>query len=371
MATKIELSKVVRPCVRNIKPYVAGKSPKSSGSRRVKLASNENRLGSSGLALEAVSRALKNGLYEYSDSHQNFLKEATLAFWKKHGVNLLPEQLVFGDGSGEVLSLIFNTLVNENESVIFPEKSFILYALQAGIRNARVIESARNGFVIDTNSLVRDAIRYNAKLVILANPDNPTSSFIHRDKIREMMEKMPAATMVLLDEAYIHFAGLENSALGFIEDFPNLIIIHTFSKAYGLAALRVGYGVMHGEIAAEIEKIRLPFNLGVLQQEGAAAALSDDVFLNHTLNHNKQASLWLQKQLSSLGYSVAVEPFANFLFVDLGENSQRVYSGLEASGITIRNLESFGFGARFARITIGSDTDNEYLIETLKKYNKR
>ena len=371
MAETLTLSALIRPCVRAIKPYVAGKSPQAAQGRRVKLASNENRLGSSPLAIEAVSKALKNGLSEYNDSHQSALKDAVVNFWKKNGVNFSNDRLVFGDGSGEVLSLLLNTLVNENETVVFPEKSFILYSLQSGIRNARIIESPRKGFNIDCDALTADALSHHAKLVILANPDNPTSGFISKAGIRDMMTKIPESTIVLLDEAYIHFAGIENSALDLIDTFPNLIITHTFSKAYGLAALRVGYAVAHTDIATEAEKIRLPFNLGLLQQEGAIAALKDDDFLDKTLKHNQKASKRLQQELENLGFHIPVRPFGNFLFVDLGEKFAQCYNVLESAGITVRNLESFGFGSRFARITVGTDEDNEYLLAILKKHYER
>lgn len=368
----IKILSSVRSEIRGLKDYAAGKKPKASSSgRRIKLASNENPFGSSKLAMQAIRKAAEEDLNIYPDSKMKELRKALVEFWGARKVALSENQFLFGDGSGEILNMLIAAFCGEGDTVVIPEKSFSLYSLLSIPKGAEVNEVPRaEGYVTDLDAMLDYAQKNSAKMILFANPDNPTSTFIRLEEIRDFMKKVPEDTAVVLDEAYIHFIGLENSALFILEEFPNLIIMHTFSKAYGLAALRVGYGVMHPEIEKMMEKIRLPFNLGIYQQVGATAALQDDEFLEMTVSENRKGLDFLTLKFDEMGLSFPY-PFGNFVMVDLGEDFARVYAGLEEAGISVRNLQSFGYGARFARITSGTSEENEYLTETLEKIYRR
>ncbi len=364
----MDVLKSVRKNILDITPYVAGKKPASVGGRQVKLASNENAWGSSPRAIQAISEALAQGLNQYPDAHQEDLRQATVDYWSRQSVSLHKNQLLFGDGSGEVLSLIMDTFLSPGDTLAIPDKSFILYTLLASRQDACIVRSARHtDFSIDLDALARTAQESKARLVVLANPDNPVSTFIDPDSLRAFVDRIDPQTVIVLDEAYIHFAGLENSALHWCHDYPNVVVCHTFSKAYGLAALRVGYAVMHEALAVNCDKIRLPFNLGILQQAGAIAALQDDAFLDQTLAGTVAGRERLVRELPGLGIAIPVQPRANFILADLGERASQIYQGLNARGISIRNLDSFGYGERYARITIGRAEEMDYFLEVLKE----
>lgn len=361
----MDIRSAVRANIRTIAPYVAGTRPPVYQGRSIKLASNENAWGSSPLAMQAIREALDHGLQEYPDSHQTVLRQATVDFWARRGISLDPVQVVYGDGSGEVLSMLMDLFLSPGDTIVLPEQSFILYTLLATRQDARILQVPRKGWRADWEALAAAAV--DSRILLLANPDNPTSSLLTAAELQAMMDKVPASCIVLLDEAYIHFAGMEHSLSCCLKRYPNLVVSHTFSKAYGLAALRVGYALLHPELAAEMEKIRLPFNLGIFQQAGATAALTDEDFLEYTVQQTIQGRDRLCRELPALGLPLAVSPAGNFVMVDLGTGYQRIYELLSQRGISIRNLASFGYTGRYARITVGREEELDYLLEVLSK----
>jgi histidinol-phosphate aminotransferase len=356
----------IRDDILSLDNYKAGRSPKTAAGRKIKLSSNENRFGVSSKASDAVTLALKEGLSVYPDSRMVNLKNAVVGFWKRRDINITVDNLIFGDGSGEVLNLILAAFLNDGDKVVIPEHSFILYRLLSIPKGAEVIEVKRRDFAVDLDKLAIETANRNAKVVIFSNPDNPTSTFADRDKIKTFLDKIPETVAVVLDEAYIHFAGLENSCADFVAEYPNLIITHTFSKAYGLAGLRVGYGIMSSEVAVQLEKIRLPFNLGALQQAGASAALEDEDFLDMTVRKTAAGRDFILTELRKSGITV-LDAYGNFVFADFGDSTQAIWENLERNGITVRMLSDFGFGDNFVRITVGTDEDNGFLIEKIRE----
>lgn len=364
----MKIIEALRAEVLELPEYVAGKMPNASATgRKIKLASNENAFGASPLALEAMGEVLNESLRIYPDSRMHILRNAVVEFWKQKRVDLSPDTLLFGDGSGEILSLIMNAFIDHDDEIVLPQNSFSLYRLIGRSRGGRITEIPRSAdYRADIRAMAEHSTQNRSKMLILANPDNPTSTFIRLEDIRDMMKHIPETTAVLVDEAYMHFAGLENSAIELLNDFPNLTVSFTFSKAYGLAALRVGYAVMHPQIAVHIEKLRLPFNLGLLQQVGATAALMDNDFLEETVRLTREGIDYLSSQFDRLGIPYPY-PFGNFFMVDLGKNYGEVFTMLSDNGISIRQLASFGFAPNFARINIGTMEENEYLIEILEQ----
>ncbi|MCX7821496.1 MAG: phosphoribosylglycinamide formyltransferase [Brevinematales bacterium] len=350
--------------------YKAGKVSKKKG-KAIKLSSNENLLGTSPLSLKAIKRALNSNLNIYPDSKMTDLKMSIVSFLEKNNIYIKKENIIFGDGSGEVISMIFSLFITEGLTLILPEKSFILYYLQSKCRGARICEVERTDFKIDLNKIFDKVTEINGKKVVLfANPDNPTSTFVSKDDIEKFLRKIPSDIPVIIDEAYIHFAGLNNSVIPLIEKYNNLIIIHTFSKAFGLASLRVGYGIMHEDLIYQIEKIRLPFNLGKLQQIGAINALKDETFLYKTLSFVEKGKILLQKGFKDLGIKY-LEPYANFFFVDFGNEAKELISFLNEKGISLRHLVDFGYPENFVRITIGLPIHNKILLKRMKEFYGR
>lgn len=363
----MKILKSIRKEIVNLGNYSEGKAPRTVSARTIKMSSNENLIGSSPKALAAIEASLKAGLAGYPDKKQKILKEALSRYWKRQGVAVSPDELLLGDASGEVLNMLLAAFVKDGDTVVIPENSFILYALLSIPKGAKVKEVKRNEFRADPGRILKAVKKAKrAKMVIIANPDNPTSTFLSPEEVRKFMKKMPEKTAVVMDEAYIHFAGLENSAIRFMKEFPNLILMYTFSKAYGLAGLRVGYAVLNAKIAEQIEKIRLPFNLGSMQLSGATAALEDDAFLAETLRQITEGQKYLNDNLERLGFQ-CLKPSGNFIFADFGEKWRKTVDALEEKGISVRTLGAFGFGDRYVRITIGKKEDNEYLVRSLEE----
>ncbi len=350
--------------------YKAGKVAKKKGIS-IKLSSNENLLGSSPLALKAIKNELRKNLNIYPDSKMEDLKTALVSYFERENIFLKKGNLVFGDGSGEVINMIFSLFISEGLTLILPEKSFILYYLQSKCRGAKICEVERTGFNINLDKMLQKVNEVEGKKAVLfANPDNPTSTFITKDEIEKFLRKVPSEIPVIVDEAYIHFAGLSNSVIPLMDKYSNLIIIHTFSKAFGLASLRIGYGVMTEDLIYQIEKIRLPFNLGKLQQIGAINALKDKVFFEKTLNFIKEGKLYLKKGFDKLGIRY-LEPYANFFFVDFGNEVNEILSFLNENGISVRHLVDFGYPENFVRITIGLPLHNKILLKRIEDFYGR
>ena len=309
----MEIINSIRDEVKALANYSAGQPPKKGGRSQIKLASNENRWGASPKALTAIESARNDGLAVYPDSKMKALRQAVADFWKRRGCEVEPESILFGDGSGEVLNMVIALFVKDGDIIVTPEKSFSLYALLSAPKGAKVVKTGRKtGGDIDLDAMTDAIIKYNPKIAMFANPDNPVSTLIALDRIEAFLKKVPPETAILLDEAYIHFAGLEHSAIGLMERFPNLILMYTFSKAYGLAGLRVGYALMHPELEKQIEKIRLPFNLGNIQQAGAIAALEDEDFLKMTVGETQKQRIRLTLAIRELG-AIVPEPYGNFI----------------------------------------------------------
>lgn len=358
----------IRKEILGLNHYAEGKLPlKSRVDKKLKLSSNENMIGTSQDVLKAINEELNNGLSIYPDSKMTALRKSIVDYWRKQGIIIKAENLLFGDASGEVLNMLISAFVREKDAVIISEKSFTLYSLLSIPKGADVIEVKRKDFRVDLEGIVDAVINAeNPKMVIIANPDNPTSTYHSMKEIEVFLRKIPEQTAILIDEAYIHFAGIENSVIKLRERYPNLIVVYTFSKVYGLAGLRVGYAVLDEQVANQVEKIRLPFNLGRLQQAGAKAAIEDDEFVQKTVKIINEGRDFLEKGFDSLGIW-HLKSFGNFIFADLGERSSGILEYLEENGISLRTLTSFGFTADYVRITIGRPEDNEYLLEKLRE----
>ncbi|MFA5644928.1 MAG: histidinol-phosphate transaminase [Candidatus Ratteibacteria bacterium] len=360
------IDELAKKDLKYIKPYSPGKPVEEVArelglSQIFKLASNENPLGSSPKAIQAIRRK-SSDLSRYPESSAPLLRRAIAKY-----LGVFPEEVFLGNGSSEVIALLLQAFAVPGSQVVFPDPSFIIYRILTHTVSARPVAVALNkDFTYDLEAIAR-AIGPETSVVILCNPNNPTGSLIEKDRLRWFLDRVPPEVIVLLDEAYCDYVESEEFVSG-VELFRkhHLLVARTFSKIYGLAGLRIGYGVAQQELLAVLEKIRPPFNTSSLAQEAASAALEDCEFVQRSRNANSRGKKFLAKELKKLGITVHASE-ANFLMCDLRRPGAEVCKKLEAAGLIIRALPGFGLSDGFVRITIGKSIENRALVQELKK----
>jgi len=355
--------------LQELKPYIAGKSisevqKKYGISKLIKLASNENPLGPSPKAIEAIKNALKD-IHRYPDSQIKELRYKIAAISQ-----LKPEQVVVGNGSDEIMGLIGQALLLPKEEVIIPYPAFSIYEKVATLAQAILIKVPLKNLAIDLET-IKEKISKKTKLIFLTNPHNPTGSFFDANALEAFLKSIPSSTLVVLDEAYVNFVSQEKrfDSVIYLKKFPNLIILRTFSKAYGLAGLRIGYGLMSAELASFLEAVRYPFNVNFLAQVAAAAALEDKEFLEKTCQVVQKERNFLIKSLTSIGVKVYPSE-ANFLLIYVGKRAMEIYENLLKKGIIVRPLTSYGL-SEYLRISVGKHAENQVFIEIFKELWQR
>ncbi len=357
------ISSLILPHLEDLSPYQAGK-PLEELARElgiadaVKLASNENPLGPSPRALEAIRQNLDT-LHRYPDSHAYYLKQDL----SRH-LGIRPEQLILGNGSDEILELLVRALVPFGGAVVSTDHSFLMYGLLTQAVGGVFHRVPLAALHLDLEA-VAQAVTPDTRLVLLNNPHNPTGTAFRRREWEKFLASLPTTVTVVLDEAYIDFAddpdvphGLEYLS----EDRP-LVGLRTFSKAYGLAGLRIGYGYGPSQLLAYLNRLRLPFNVNRLAQVAAQAALSDTDFLARTKKLVRQGRAVLARELSRLGLEVAPSQ-ANFLLVKVGPGKQ-VYQAMLRHGVIIRAMDEYGFPEHI-RVNVGLPEENQKFLRVLK-----
>ncbi|MBQ1252217.1 MAG: histidinol-phosphate transaminase [Firmicutes bacterium] len=357
---------MIRKCLDNIRPYSPGKPidevKRELGLTEVyKLASNENPLGPPESAVEAMKLAAgKVSLYPDADAY-----ELRTALAKYH--NVQPNQIVFGDGSNELLKLLSLVFLEPGDEIIMPKPSFGEYVRCARLcgAEAKAIPLTED-YVVDLPAMV-GAISSKTKIVYICNPNNPTGTVVDKRLLKQMMHRMNDV-IVVLDEAYFEFVSDENSPDGveFFKEFPNVVALRTFSKAYGLAGLRVGYGICNEYIAAAINKVREPFNVNSLAQVAAIAALNDAEYLKKSVEYNAIEREFLYTELKKRGFQV-VPSQTNFMLFDVVRDCVDVFKGLLQKGIITRSADIFGYPTKI-RLSVGLRSENEAFLKALDEY---
>jgi len=358
------------PGVRPLQPYQPGK-PESELRREyglsaiVKLASNENPLGPSPQALAAVRAALTD-LARYPDGNGFELKTALSA-----KLDVPMTALTLGNGSNDVLELVARTFLTPEHEAVFSEHAFAVYPLvtQAIGATARVAKAYPPGHAMphghDPAALLA-LINDRTRVVFIANPNNPTGTWLKTAELQKFLEAIPESVIVVVDEAYFEYVEAEAdcpNALNWLDRFPNLIVTRTFSKAYGLAGLRVGYAVSHPQIADLLNRVRQPFNVNSLALAAAAAALDDISHLQHSRAINRAGMRQLQDACRQWGLQW-LPSVGNFLCMDVGRPGREVFLELLKRGVIVRPVDNYSL-PRHLRISIGTETENARLIETL------
>jgi len=352
--------------VRSLSPYQPGK-PVSELAREtgipeseiIKLASNENPFGMSPKARAAAAAALEEGA-RYPDGNAFALK-AALA--RKYGVDMA--QLVIGNGSNDVLEIATHAFLSPGTSAVFAQYSFAVYPLATIARGARCIQVPARDYGHDLDAM-RSAIDESTRIVFIANPNNPTGTFLPGDEIEAFLGHVPQDVLVVLDEAYTEFLPIEAryDAISWVARFPNLLISRTLCKAYGLAGLRIGYGVAHPEVADLMNRVRQPFNASIVAQAAAVAALEDQDFVEKVAENNRRGMAQLTAAFAEMGLEW-IPSFGNFVTVRVG-NGAKVDQSLLSQGVIVRPIGGYGMPS-FLRVSVGLPEENARFIAALRQ----
>ena len=356
-----------RRALREVFPYQPGKSiasvQRELGLKSVvKLASNENPLGASPKAMAAYRKAQKlNSLYPEGTSPE--LRSALARF---HQVE--PESVIVGNGSDEIIRLLCEAFLEPEDEVVVSQHGFIRFKQQASMMGARVIEVPMTDWTHDL-PLMAKATSARTKLVFVANPNNPTGTYNTQDEIEELLAAVPKTALVIIDEAYFQYAasipGYPQALPRLVKEHDNLVVMRTFSKAYGLAGLRVGYGIADPELTGWLDRIRMPFNVNLPAQYACLEALKDAAFVKRGVTHNDAQRVVMARMLGELGFGVG-ESATNFVFARSPIPGRELFKALLRQGVIVRPLDEYGL-PHYLRVSIGTAAQNKSLFAALKK----
>ena len=359
------------PGVQGLKPYEPGK-PLSELEREygitdaVKLASNENPLGPSPRVIETIlDQAGKLG--RYPDGNGFELKQTLAAH-----LDVEPERITLGNGSNDVLELVARAFLAPGRNAVFSEHCFAVYpivtrAIGAEARVAPAHDGRRGPRYGHDAGALAAAVDERTAVLFIANPNNPTGTWMRRDELERLLDGVPASVIVVVDEAYFEYVDEPEypDSIEWLERHPNLVVTRTFSKAYGLAGLRVGYAVSHPDIADLLNRVRQPFNVNLLAQAAAVTALSDQAYVRQTAELNRAGMAEFTSRLERIGVS-HIPSVGNFVTIETGRDAGRVYEDLLRQGVIVRPVENYGLPGCL-RITIGSARENERALAALHK----
>jgi histidinol-phosphate aminotransferase len=359
----MDLEKIVNKGINDLSPYEPGKPiedlERELGIKNaIKLASNENPVGPSPRVLQMIDKVLKD-THRYPDGNATKLKEIIS---KKFNVN--SNQVTIGNGSNDIIEFIARTFLSTDDSAIYSEHAFAVYPLVVKAVGAEGIEVPSKNFSHDLEAILQ-SIKNNTKIIFIANPNNPTGSFIGRAELLEFLKKVPENIIVLLDQAYFDYSSYEDDDVDFqiLNDFPNLVMSRSFSKAYGLAGFRIGYSVSSELLANYLNRVRQPFNANSLALFAAEQALDDDEFMNKCLQLNLEQKKVLYGGLDSLGF-YGLPSRGNFISFDCQEDSTELFNKLLNNGVIVRTLGVYKMPT-FLRVSVGLPEENLVFLEKL------
>lgn len=344
------------PGIRQLQPYQAGK-PIEEVERElgiqniVKLASNENPLGVSALVREALTNKI-SGLARYPDANGFYLKQALA---DKFDIQM--NQITLGNGSNDVLELLARTYVTSEHEVIFAQHAFVVYPLVTKAIGATPVAVPAKDYGHDLDAMLA-AITPKTRMIFVANPNNPTGTFLTKDELEVFIAKVPVHVLVVLDEAYYEYVPARDRAPSFvwIEQYPNLVVTRTFSKAYGLAGLRAGYAVSHPNVADLMNRIRQPFNMNELALTAALAALQDDDFIQRSVQMNAEGMAQITTFCDAHGLNY-IPSHGNFVTIEVGANAGEIYQQLLQQGVIVRPIAGYEL-PNHLRVSIGLPEEN-------------
>jgi histidinol-phosphate aminotransferase len=345
-----------RKVLESIKPYIAGTLKPGA----IKLASNENPLGASPLAVEAVRESLSR-VHLYPDALADRLREKLA---EKRGIE--PNQIIVGNGSDEVILFIAGAVIESGTNAVTSHTTFSEYTFAVTLFGGSMKYAPLADGRFDLAAL-RGLIDKNTRVVFLCNPNNPTGTYFTSDELETFLDKVPSDVLVVLDEAYHEYVRASDypDAVTLIGRYPNLMVLRTFSKIYGLAGLRVGYGISSEAVISALRKTKEPFNVNLIGQTAALAALDDAAFVSRSIEVNEEGKAYLYRAFDELGLEY-YRTEANFVCVKLGIDANTAFKRIMELGVTIRPLGSFGLHDTI-RVTVGTADQNRMFVSCLTK----
>jgi histidinol-phosphate aminotransferase len=360
------MSILPRPNLEGIKTYKPGK-PIEEVARElklegkiIKLASNENPLGTSSKALHAMQKALHES-FLYPDDNAYYLKSKIA---EKHNVN--PENIIVGNGSVELIYFACLSYLNPYERLMRSNGSFLMAKIGTEVMGSAIQEIPLREYRHDLDRML-NSITAQTKIIYLDNPINPLGTCVWHNELERFINHVPEFVLVIIDEAYFDYITMKEypDSFKFLLENKNVLILRTFSKIHGLAGLRVGYGVSKPEIISALMKVRTPFNTNRLGQIGAIAALDDATHIKRSRKLNEAGKKYLYKELKKLKV-FHLQTYANFIFVNFARDSKEIFEELQKRGVITRTIKEYGF-QNALRISIGTPSENKRLIKALQE----
>lgn len=359
------ISDLVKDNICKLKPYSPGK-PIEEVEREygitniIKMASNENPLGPSPKAVEAMKKAVEN-VALYPDGSAHFLIKALARTW-----DVGEDMLTVGNGSDDLIHLAGITFLSKGDEVVLSETTFVRYESATVLNDCGCVWVPLNDFTYDLDTMA-DKITDRTRLIFIANPNNPTGTYVTQEQVDRFMARVPEKVIVVFDEAYNEYVEATDfpDTLKYVREGRNVIILHTFSKIYALAGLRVGYAIARPEIIQCLNQVREPFNVNSIGQIGAIASLDDpdQVVRSKQVNSDGKKYLYREFELMELPFAPSE---ANFVWVDIKTDCRPIFKELLKRGVIVRTGDIFGYPT-FIRVTIGTPEQNVRFIDTLKE----
>ena len=348
----------------SVEPYKPGKPieevRRELGIRQViKLASNENPYGPSPKVVRAIAQAAKT-VNRYPDGSCYYLRKALARRLK------IPEdQLIFGNGSDEIIVLLVRALVEEGDEVVVARPSFLIYELASKLAGAVIRSVALKNFRYDLDGMLA-AVSERTKIIFIGNPDNPAGTYIPADELEAFLSKISSEVVVIIDEAYFEYVRAKDypGSLKLLERFSNLLVTRTFSKMYGLAGLRIGYGIARPELIDVLNRLREPFNVNSLAQVAAVACLDDRAYYRKIAVDIERQRKFFYRELKKLPIKF-YESVTNFILIECRQGGQAVANQLMRRGVIVRDMGFWGL-KNFIRVTLGTASENRKFITELK-----
>ncbi|MBD0315165.1 MAG: histidinol-phosphate transaminase [Nitrospiraceae bacterium] len=351
----------VHPDIASLSPYVPGKPidelQRELGlTRIIKLASNENPLGPSPKAVAALTGGAES-LHRYPDGGAYRLRQAIADRWK-----VTPDHIILGNGSDEILGLLARTFLSPGEEAVMADHTFVIYRMEVVAAHGKAVTVPLSDWAHNLDAMA-SAITPRTRLVFVCNPNNPTGTMVSAEAVHRFMAQIPEDVIVVFDEAYLEYVQSADfpDTLAYVKDGRQAIVLRTFSKIYGLAGLRIGYGIALPEINNHLNRIRPPFNANSLAQRAALAAMTDDDHVAKSRATNVAGMEQLRHGLGALGFH-PLPSEANFVYFDVKRDGRPVFDALLREGIIVRHIEG-----RMLRVTIGQPDENNAFLQALKK----
>ncbi len=357
------LTDLAQPQILGLVPYSPGR-PMEEVERELglddvlKLASNENPLGPSPLALQAIRESLQ-GLHRYPDGGCYALRQGL-----SRGLGVKPEELCFGNGSNELLELVTRVFLGPGDEAVMGHPAFVVYRSVCQAVGGQIREVPLKDFTHDLRGMLK-AVTARTKLVFLGNPNNPTGTYVSPTDLDDFVGALPPDVILVVDEAYREYVPryLQPDLLRYIRGGRYLLALRTFSKAFGLAGLRIGYGIGSTEMVELLNRVRQPFNINTLAQKAALAALDDAAHLEETLRITEAGRKAMQSRLDELGL-VAIPSVTNFILVNVGVEGKAVADALLRNGVIVRSMEGYSLPT-YIRVTVGTPQENSRAVQAL------